>query len=107
MGVERSGALVIRGHQKFRGFVQASFELGRDDPLAPDMRSSCVGFLARVNIEQGGGVTGLDNFAGKDCIGEARATAVSLNVLGNTGCVVEDGVTTRAVERLRDAMHLS
>lgn len=71
------------------------------------MCSSCVGLLSWVNIEQGGGIAGLDNFAGKDGVGEARVTAVSLNMLGNTRCVKKDSITSRAVERLRDAMHLS
>lgn len=71
------------------------------------MCSSCVGFLARVNIEQGGGIAGLDNFAGKDGVGKAHVAAVSLNMLGNTGCVKKNGITGRTVKRLRDAVHLS
>lgn len=106
-GVERCNSFVICGCQKFRCFVHTSFELGWDYSITPDVRSSCVGLLAWVNVQQGCRVAGLDNFAGKDGIGETRVAAVSLNMLGNTGCVEKDGIATRAVERLRDTMHLS
>lgn len=86
--------------------MHAFFELGGDDPIAPDVCGGCVGLLARVNVEESGRVAGLDYFAGEDGVGEACPAAVSLNVLGYTGCIEEDNVTTGTVERLRDAMHL-
>lgn len=86
--------------------MHALFELGGDDPIAPDVRGGCVWLLARINVKKGSGVTRLDYFACKDGVGQARMAAISLHMLGNTGCIEKNGVTTGAVERLRNAMHL-
>lgn len=86
--------------------MHAFLELRRDDPITPDVCGGCVWLLARVNVKEGGGVARLDYFACKDGVGQARMAAISLHVLGNTGCIEKNGVTTGAVERLRNAMHL-
>lgn len=86
--------------------MHAFFELGGDDPIAPDVRGGCVWLLARVDIEKSSRVAGLDYFACKDGIGQARMAAIPLHVLGNTRRIEKDGVTTGTVERLRDSMHL-
>lgn len=97
---------IVCGLHQFIVLLQALFKLRRDDPIAPDMGGSRVWLLAWVNIEKSSRVAGLDDFTCEDRVGQTGFAAVSFDVLGYAGCIIEDRTATGAMKGLGDAVHL-